>query len=99
MKKPLPEWVVEPCDIDQAARALGICKRTLVDFIGLHPHYEKHGNKKLFYPEHIEALRAARQPSNPISSTASKANSGALERALRMCETPAQRRRRARSER
>lgn len=56
----LPEWAerLQPLTMDQAAQVLGICRRTLVDFIREHPRYERRGRRKIFYPEHIEALRA-----------------------------------------
>ena len=52
-----PAWVPEPVDMDGAARALGISRRTLIDTIKALPHYELRGRKKVFYPEHIASLR------------------------------------------
>src|SRR5439155_8251794 len=40
-----------------AAVVLGISRRTLVDILKTLPHFEPRGNRKVFYPEHIEALR------------------------------------------
>src|SRR5690606_42022093 len=42
-----------------AALILGISRRFLVDVIGKHKHYERRGNRKVFYPEHIAMLREA----------------------------------------
>jgi hypothetical protein len=53
----LPAWVVVPLDMNGAAAALGISRRTLVDVIAQHKHYEPRGNRKVFYPEHIASLR------------------------------------------
>lgn len=46
-----------PLDMQGAAEALGISRRTLVDALKDLPHYELRGRKKVFYPEHISALR------------------------------------------
>jgi hypothetical protein len=43
--------------MDGAALLLGISRRSLVDVIAHAKHYEKRGNRKVFYPEHIGALR------------------------------------------
>src|SRR5687768_15800816 len=43
--------------MEGAAIILGISRRTLVDVIKRHPHFETRGARKIFYPEHIEALR------------------------------------------
>lgn len=58
---PLPQWAeaIVPLSMDGAAKVLGIGRRTLVDVIGAHPHYERRGTKKVFYPEHIAQLREA----------------------------------------
>src|SRR5688572_7799274 len=73
MATPLPEWAlrIKPVDMDGAAEVLGICRRTLVDVLKKHPHYEPRGSKKVFYPEHIEALREAMtcRTSNPSGRT------------------------------
>ena len=55
----LPKWAeaIVPLDMDGAASVLGVSRRTLVDIIGAHPHYERRGTKKVFYPEHIALLR------------------------------------------
>lgn len=59
MGRDLPAWAakIEPLDMDRAAVVLGISRRTLVDVIKQRPHYERRGVKKVFYPEHIDALR------------------------------------------
>lgn len=46
-----------PLDINGAAAVLGVSRRTLTDAIQAMPHYELRGRKKVFYPEHIAALR------------------------------------------
>lgn len=55
----LPAWAASmaPVDMAGAAALLGISKRTLVDVLKVHQHYERRGVRKVFYPEHIEALR------------------------------------------
>lgn len=53
----LSSWAIEPLDMEGAARALGISKRMMFDVVKVHPHYERRGRKKVFYPEHIESLR------------------------------------------
>lgn len=55
----LPAWVQQiiPIDMDGAAVVLGISRRFLIDIIKKHPHYERRGAKKVFYPEHIALLR------------------------------------------
>jgi hypothetical protein len=57
----LPAWAasIVPVDMDGAAAVLGIGRRTLVDVIRDHPHYERRGTKKVFYPEHVALLREA----------------------------------------
>lgn len=57
MSKALPTWAVEPIDMAGAAATLGVSRRTLVDALKDYPHYERRGSKKVFYPEHIKALR------------------------------------------
>lgn len=57
-------WHVEPIGMDDAARALGVCRRLLSDILARHPHYEtrgRTGRKKVFYPEHIDRIREALQ--------------------------------------
>ena len=80
----LPKWAadMEPINMDQAARVLGICKRTLTDMLKDHPYYELRGRvKKVFYPEHIMQLRKARWRLAPdlgrLESTVLSAPSGA----------------------
>jgi hypothetical protein len=55
----LPAWAeaIVPVDMDGAAAVLGIARRTLVDVIRDHPHYERRGTRKVFYPEHIALLQ------------------------------------------
>lgn len=57
----LPAWAsgMEPVDMNAAAGLLGISRRTLVDVIKVHRHYERRGARKVFYPENILALREA----------------------------------------
>lgn len=52
-----PQWVTKPIGMDAAAEALGISRRTLVDFVKKFPRYELRGQKKVFYPEHVSQLR------------------------------------------
>ena len=47
---------ITPLDIAGAAKVLGVSRRTLVKLLKAHPHYERRGIRKVFYPEHIEAL-------------------------------------------
>lgn len=62
----LPDWAVKPLNMNQAAEALGISRRKLTDVLRDYawqsdePLYEMQGNRKLFYPEHIAAIRATR---------------------------------------
>jgi len=60
-KKALPEWAqrLVPVDMDGAATLLGVSRRSLQAIVRIYPHYELRGNRKVFYPEHIEALREA----------------------------------------
>lgn len=55
----LPSWTnnIVPVDMDGAAVLLGISRRFLVDVIRQHKHYEPRGNRKVFYPEHINRLK------------------------------------------
>lgn len=47
-----------PLDMHGAAQALGISRRTLHDVVKGHQNcFEWRGNKRVFYPEHIETLR------------------------------------------
>ena len=51
-------WIIVPVGMDDAARALGVSKRTLVDVMRNWPHLcERRGRKRVFYPEHIDGLR------------------------------------------
>ena len=58
----LPDWAEAPIDIKQAAVALGVSRKTL-DVVMKNPafvagvHYELRGNRKIFYREHIVAMR------------------------------------------
>ncbi len=45
--------------MDEAAFALNVSRRFLVDVIAEHKHYEPRGVRKVFYPEHIALLREA----------------------------------------
>jgi hypothetical protein len=58
-RRGLPGWAnaMLPVDMEGAATLLGISRRLLVDVIKNYPHYERRGVKKVFYPEHISALR------------------------------------------
>ena len=60
-RQSLPAWAaqLQPVDMVGAAVLLGISRRSLVDVIAHAKHYEKRGNRKVFYPEHIGALREA----------------------------------------
>lgn len=49
--------VQRPLDMNGAAEALGIARRTLTDALKRLPFYELRGRKKVFYPEHIARLR------------------------------------------
>lgn len=60
----LPSWAVEPLDMNGAAVAIGVCRRTSIVIIAEHPHYELRGRKKVFYPEHITLIRDARAKSS-----------------------------------
>lgn len=57
----LPAWAAEqvPIGMDDAATVLGVSRRYLVDVLRDHPHFERRGVKKVFYPEHIAGLREA----------------------------------------
>ncbi len=80
-----------PLTLAEAADALGICKRSLTTWLGEYPYYERRGSRKVFYQEHIDALREAidrcsrSQPTLKPASGKSQAPSGAsvLERARR----------------
>ena len=50
-------WAIQPLGMDDAAKALGISRRTLVDVLKRLPYFEARGSKKVFYPEHIASLR------------------------------------------
>ncbi|KQT54585.1 hypothetical protein ASG43_03095 [Aureimonas sp. Leaf454] len=55
----LPKWAerLEPVDIEGAARILGVSRRGMSEILKKHPFYEKRGNRKVLYPEHIEQIR------------------------------------------
>ena len=65
----LPDWAqrLAPVDMDGAAFLLGVSRRFLVDALKLHPHYERRGAKKVFYPEHIEKLKFALAQDEPAT--------------------------------
>ena len=100
MSRALPAWAQEivPVDMDEAAILLGISRRSLVDVIGKHKHYEPRGNRKVFYPEHIALLRKALKcPTNSNLNAAKAAASStplepstesAYERALKLAMRP-----------
>lgn len=82
----LPTWAdnIVPVDMDGAAVLLGVSRRYLVDVLRHHPHFERRGVKKVFYPEHISQLRAALcEPSHTAvrasSSNASTASGTSME--------------------
>lgn len=83
----LPTWAreIEPVDIHGAAKVLGVSVRFLSDILKDHPYYETRGRgKKVFYPEHLNALRSIEwdSPSKPIRKQGSSrlaAPSGASE--------------------
>ena len=58
----LPDWAEAPIDIKQAAVALGVSRKTL-DVVMKNPcfiagiHFELRGKRKIFYREHIVAMR------------------------------------------
>jgi hypothetical protein len=76
-RRPLPDWAqgLVPVGMDDAAILLGVSRRFLVDTLKRHPHYERRGTKKVFYPEHIALLREAltNHSSDPTAATASTA--------------------------
>ncbi|MEP0147111.1 MAG: hypothetical protein ABJE77_19465 [Tateyamaria sp.] len=57
MNMPSSNWATAPLNMEGAATALGVSLRTMFDVVKAHPHYERRGRKKVFYPEHIEMLR------------------------------------------
>lgn len=75
MSRPLPAWAekIQPVDMDGAALLLGISRRTLVDRIRDGKHYERRGNRKVFYPEHIAALREVIDQCQGSDSSAAEA--------------------------
>ncbi len=48
-----------PLNMAEAADELGICKRSLTTWLGQFPYYDRRGSRKVFYQEHIDALREA----------------------------------------
>ena len=55
--RPSQATIAAPLDMDGAALALGVSRRTLTESLKTLPYYERRGVKKVFYPEHIAALR------------------------------------------
>ena len=97
MTRALPAWAeaVAPVDMAGAAILLGISRRYLVDVIAAHPHYERRGVRKVFYPEHIALLREAlkcrgsNQNAETVTKTASStplepSTESAFDAALRL---------------
>ena len=88
-----------PISFRAAATELGICVNTLRPFLKDFPYYERRGAKKVFYSEHIKALREAIDRcsrSQPILSPASSklaAPSGARELELARAHATERRRR------
>lgn len=80
-RAPISDWAIEPLTMDAAARALGICRRTLTESLKTLPYYDQRGTKKVFYPEHIDALR------NGLNKCALRSN-GLTDG--RSCTAPAQ---------
>ena len=80
-----------PLTMKGAADELGICKRSLTVYVQDFPYYERRGSRKVFYPEHLDALREAIDRcsrSQPILKPASgklaaPSGAGVLERARR----------------
>ena len=96
MTRALPTWAenIAPVDMDGAAFLLGVSRRFLVDEIKRHPHYERRGAKKVFYPEHIALLREsiscrasnqnrAKEYSTPLAPSPESAFDKALRLATR----------------
>src|SRR4051812_10489288 len=91
-KKLLPAWALalQPLDMEGAASVLGVSRRTLVEVLKKHQHFERRGLRKVFYPEHIEALRegmkqclASKHSADTVSSMRSVPSPGnAYEKAL-----------------
>ncbi len=88
-----------PLDMSAAADELGICKRSLTTYLHEFPYYERRGSRKVFYQEHIDALREAIDKcsrSKPILKPASgklAAPSGAKELEQARARQTAKRRR------
>lgn len=81
----LPSWAIQPLDMDGAAIALGVCRRTLVEIIKKHPYYERRGKKKVFYPEDIkrirEGLKNCKKRGNPNGTKNTATQSTSLSKA------------------
>ena len=83
--------MVAPLNMKAAAVALGICKRSLTAYVQDFEYYERRGSRKVFYQEHIDALREAIDrcsESKPIvkpasGKSAAPSGAGVLERARR----------------
>lgn len=81
MTRALPSWTsgLVPVDMDGAAVLLGVSRRFLVDVIASHPHYERRGVRKVFYPEHIALLREALKCPTESGQNCDKASGTPLE--------------------
>lgn len=73
-----PAWAEAPLDMNGAAEALGVCRRTLTDILSRFPLFESRGRKKVFYREHIEGLREALRCEKIGSRSGEKAGAGKL---------------------
>ncbi len=71
----LPAWASEivPLTVSQAAIVMGVGTSAFYQLIAEFPHYESHGAKKLFYPEHIEKLRKDRTRWQLLKSSGAQA--------------------------
>ena len=81
MNRSAPSWIVPPVGMNEAALALGVSRRKLVDLVKEHPLYEVRGQKKVFYPEHIDGIRRAlrcREPEKTGTRFGRKTRAGAL---------------------
>ena len=63
--------------MDEAAKALGVCRRTLSRLLQDYRYFEPRGRRKVFYPEHISALREAFQRPQRVSSDGNRAGGAA----------------------
>jgi hypothetical protein len=85
-ERPLPSWAQEPLTMDEAARALGVCRRTLAGLLRDYRYFEARGARKVFYPEHISALREAFQRRSRASSEARRGGAAAKLSEELLCE-------------